>query len=276
MYLGIDGGGTGCRAAVCGADGAVLGRGTGASANIVTDAAGARVSVLAAARAALQEAGAAEGSAVAVLGLAGANLADRAATFAAALPFRRAQVVSDALIAVRGALGAEDGVAAVIGTGSVFALQTSGAVRFLGGWGFQLGDQASGAWMGRRLLERALLAHDGLAPGTPLLGAVVAEAGGPEGLVAFAQTALPPDYARLARRLVEADDPAAEAVLAEAGAHVAASVDALMAGRALPLCFLGGLGAVFAARLAGRYGAAIRPPKGSALDGALALARGLG
>lgn len=281
LYLGIDGGGTGCRAAVAGADGVVLGRGAADSANVFSDPEAACVNVVAAAKAALAAAGARShlGELVAVLGLAGANVRGAVHGFASGLPFARARVVTDALISVRGALGAGDGVTAAIGTGSVFASQRAGAVRFIGGWGFLLGDQASGARLGRDLLEAALLAHDGIAPTTPLLTAVMAEAGGPEGLVAFARSARPADFAGFAPRLIAAvatGDAAALAILGRADADVVAAIDALLGATPAPLCFLGGLGPIFAARLAGRYGALIRPAEGTALDGALALARELG
>lgn len=280
LYLGIDGGGTGCRAVVAGADGVALGHGAAASANVFSDPEGARVNVLAAAEAALADAGrpAPLGALVAALGLAGANVQASAGRLEAALPFARARVVSDALISVRGALGAEDGVAAALGTGSVFASQRAGAVRFIGGWGFLLGDHASGARLGRDLCEAALRAHDGTGPATPLLGAVIAEAGGPEALVAWAKAAAPAEFARFAPRLIAAagaGDGVAGAIMARADGDVAAAVDLLLAPGPAPLCFLGGLGPAFAARLAGRYGDLIRPARGTALDGALALAREL-
>ncbi len=65
------------------------------------------------------------------------------------------------------------------------------------------------------------------------------------------------------------------AILAAAKGHVARAIDRLMAEGPVPVCFLGGLGPAFAGRLAARYGGLIRPPAGSALDGALALARTL-
>ncbi len=274
-YLAIDGGGSTCRAVVAGAQGPGLGFGASGPANIVSDACGARASVSAATAGAFEAAGLAPDPAevVAVLGLAGANVSAAAQAFAAGLPFARVRVVSDALISVRGALGSGDGVAAAIGTGSVFASQRGGTVRFIGGWGLTLGDHASGARMGRDLLEAALLAHDGLAPPSDLLAAIVAEAGGPEGLVSFAQGARPADFARMARRIVDSADPAARAVLARADADIIAAVDLLLGGAPVPVRFLGGLGEVFAARLTARYPALVCPPLGTALDGALALAR---
>ncbi len=273
LFLGVDGGGTGCRAVVAGADGQVLGVGQAGPANIVTDPEGARANILAAAAEALGAYGS-PGEAHAVLGLAGANLPDYRARLVESLPFASARVESDVVIALKGALREDDGVVAAIGTGSVFAVQRAGAVRAIGGWGLVLGDEASGAWLGRALLSAALQAEDGLRPMTELLRAVLQESGGAAALVDFARRAAPPDFAGHAPRLLQAaDDPASVEILAAADDWIVRSVDQLRGGEDLPVTFLGGLGAVFAERLRPRYGAAIRPAKGSALDGALWLAR---
>jgi glucosamine kinase len=280
LYLGVDGGGSGCRAAVADAAGHVLGRGEAAAANIWTDPEGARGNILAAAQAALDAAG--RGSLAelhAVLGLAGANVPAARARLAELLPFARARIESDALVALKGALGDEDGITAALGTGSIFGVQRGGAVRMVGGWGFLLGDQGSGARMGRALCEAALLAHDGLRPTSALLEATIAEAGGPAALVAWGQGARPADFARAAPRILAAaaaGDAGAATVVAEAEAAVAQAIDRLIAdGGPVPICFLGGLGRVFAERLAGRYAGLVRAPRGTGLDGALLLARAL-
>ncbi len=280
LYLGVDGGGTGCRAAVADGSGRILGRGEGAASNIMSDPDGARANILAAAAAALAEADVAAGleDLHAVLGLAGANVAKAAARLMERLPFASTRLESDAVIALKGALGEEDGVMAAIGTGSIFASQRDGVPRMIGGWGFRLGDQGSGARMGRDLLEQALLAHDGLRPRSPLLDAVVVEAGGPEGLVAFASDATPADYARYARRLIEADlegDEGAAFVLGKADTDIGMAIDHLRTDGPVQVCFLGGLGRLFENRLVARYAGQIAVPKGTALDGALAMARGM-
>jgi glucosamine kinase len=84
LYLGIDGGGSGCRAAVCDDAGRVLGRGSAGPANIWTGFERAQANVLAATGAALAEAGAADraGEVRALLGLAGANVSGAAARLA--------------------------------------------------------------------------------------------------------------------------------------------------------------------------------------------------
>ena len=270
LFLGVDGGGTGCRAAVCDAMGRVLGEGRAGPANIASDPGGARKNVLSAARSALP-AGANLSQLHAVMGLAGANVVQSVARFSPGLPFARLRIETDALIAVTGALRGGDGVVAAIGTGSVFASQRAGAVRQIGGWGLVLGDESSGAWIGRSILARCLGARDGFVPLTPLLSALMDERGGPDGIVAFAQSARPADLAAFAPAVVASSDPAAQAVMAAADSHVAAAITLLQGDSPLPVVFLGGLGPVFAQRLAGRW--TIRQSLGSALDGALWLAR---
>ncbi|MDZ4096933.1 MAG: BadF/BadG/BcrA/BcrD ATPase family protein [Paracoccaceae bacterium] len=271
LFLGIDGGGTGCRAAIADASGQVLGRGQAGPANIASDPDTALVNILAATHAALETLRADASQLHAVLGLAGANVPDCAARLAAALPFATVRVKSDALVAVAGALQAADGIVAALGTGSVFAVQRAGNVRQIGGWGFILGDEGSGAWLGRALLAAALRATDGFATITPLLRSVLDLHGGAAGIVAFAQSARPADFATLAPQILASDDPAAEVLCARATRDIAAAIDLLQAGEALPVVFLGGLGADHAGRLQGRW--PVRAPLGTGLDGALWLAR---
>ncbi|TMV93621.1 ATPase [Thioclava sp. BHET1] len=272
LFLGMDGGGSGCRARIVDETGRVIGQAEGGPANIVSDLASAQDNLLACARKALGEAGDLK-DLHAVLGLAGANVGHVAEALHAALPFRSARILSDAVIALRGALGARDGILAALGTGSVFAVQRAGEMRQIGGWGLVLGDEGSGGWIGRALLTRALHAYDGRVEMTPLLRAVLDEARGPEHLVDRMRLAPPSGFATYARRVIEApDDGAARAVLAAADETIAEAIADLQQGAALPVCFTGGLGAVFAHRLEGRLGAPVLPAQGSGLDGAVALA----
>ncbi len=274
FILGVDGGGTGCRAALADASGRIIARGEAGPANIATDPELARRNILIALRQVLGDA-VPDAEVSAVLGLAGANLPERAAWLAERLPFGRVQVVSDARIAVKGALGDDDGIVAALGTGSVFASQRDGQMRIIGGWGFLLGDEGSGAWIGRALLMQTLRAEDGFVPMTPFLRAVLDERGGAAAVVDFGKTAQPSDFAAYAPqvlRAAEAGDPAAQAVLGAATDEVAAAIALLQqAGRALPVVFLGGLGPTFAARTQSLW--QVLPAKGTALDGALWLAR---
>jgi glucosamine kinase len=270
LFLGIDGGGTGCRAAVADASGRIIGTGSAGPANIASDPDGARDNILIAARAAL---GQDDLSALrAGMGLAGANVRSCVDRLVQHLPFARVQVETDGVAAVKGALRDIDGIVAALGTGSVFGVQRKGVVRQIGGWGFVLGDEGSGAWIGRALLARALRAVDGFVPLTPLLAGVVSDHGGADGVVAFSLSAKPVDLAALAPRASGSDDPAARAIMAQAVDDVATAITLLQAGDDLPVVFLGGLGSVYADHLSTRF--RIVPPLGTALDGALHLARG--
>jgi glucosamine kinase len=277
LYLAIDGGGTGCRALIADAAGTVMGTATAGPANIATDATGARANILSAARAALGHAiGVARIEAelpklIAGLGLAGANAAGAAGRLRLALPFARSRIETDVIAAVKGALGTDDGIVAALGTGSVFAVQQGGAIRQIGGWGFVLGDEGSGAFLGRAILSLALRATDGFATMTPFLQALITELGGPAGVVAFAQGRGPAEFAALAPRILASDDPAAQVLLRAALADVAAAIDLLQAKPPMPVVFMGGIGQHYATRLAGRW--PIIPARGTPLDGALILAR---
>jgi glucosamine kinase len=272
LFLGIDGGGTGCRAGLADGSGRLLGQGQAGSANIVSDPVTALRNVLSATEQAMSAAGVVADPAdvVAVLGMAGANVPAYADPFRASLPFGRSRLVSDAVTAARGALGEADGIVAALGTGSVYCRQSGGSYCQIGGWGLILGDEASGAWIGRSILSRALRACDGLVEDTLLLQDLRAELGGPPALVAFARTAVPADFARFAPRVLLSPDAAASAIRDEAARWVVAAVESLQHGDALPVVFLGGLGPQFRTLLAGRWPMA--EAMGSALDGAVRLA----
>ena len=270
LFLGIDGGGTGCRARIVDDAGRTLGEGAAGPANVTTDSHGTCANILTATRQALPQ-GAEITELQAVLGLAGANVRDSVARLLPGLPFARIRVVSDALTATRGALGTADGIVAAIGTGSVFSRQWRGEYRQVGGWGLVLGDEGSGGWIGRAILAHALRAWDGLFPETDLTRDLICEHGGSDGVVAFARDARPTDFARLAPRVAASDDEAARRVMAAAAEEVATWIALLQPERPLPVVLLGGLGEQFARLLAPRW--TIQPAMGTALDGAVALAR---
>ncbi|TNF22890.1 MAG: N-acetylglucosamine kinase [Rhodobacteraceae bacterium] len=278
--IGVDGGGSGCRAALADAAGRVLGQGAAGPANATTDLAQAIGNVQAALKAALREAGVkrgAVGAGVAHVGLAGVLDEATARQIAAALPVGSASVTDDRATSLVGALGARDGVLAAIGTGSTLAAQRGGRVLRIGGWGLNLGDQASGAWLGRAVLEHVLLVHDGLAEATALSDAVLAEFDGdPGAIVGFAARARPSDYAGQAPRIVAmalGGDAAARMLMQRGADYLLRALEVMEFGGADVLCLGGGLGPQYAAFLPEDIRARIRPPEGSALEGALALAK---
>src|SRR5690606_17552468 len=135
----------------------------------------------------------------------GVNVGDYAQRLAGMLPFARSRVVTDALIALEGAVGdGGDGAIAILGTGTAYLLRRDGVERAIGGWGFQVGDQGAGSRIGREVLEEALLAHDGVRPASPLTDAILASFGNdPNAIVEFTLDARPGDFGKFAPTVLD-------------------------------------------------------------------------
>lgn len=278
--IGVDGGGTGCRAAIARFDGAVVATAAGGPANFATNPDQAIENVMSAiSRAASDAALTVEHlqDCAAHVGLAGVLRDEDGAQLAASLPFARIRVSDDRLTSFAGAFGQGDGVLAAIGTGTLVASRHCGVHRYFGGWGLRLSDQASGAWLGRSVLEQCLLAHDGLAVRTDLTQDVLADfSNAPEALVAFARNAEPKDYAAFAPRVVQAaaaQDETGYALMACGAKYLNSCFALVTEAHSAPICLSGGLGVHYAAYIEDRFRARLVAPAGSALDGALSLAR---
>lgn len=279
FVLGIDGGGTSCRAALATADGGVIGRAKSGAANIRTDLTGARSNIVEAARLAFLDAGQDPElipHTAAVLGLAGANVGTYKQQLEAILPFRHSRVETDAEIALEGAVGPGDGAIAVLGTGTAYMARKNGTTRAVGGWGFQVGDQGSGARIGRDLLEQTLLAHDGIRPGSQLTEEMLAVfRNNPQDVVEFTTNAKPGDFGGFAPKVFDhaaKGDAVANWILDKAVGDVEASLNVLDLRDTDPLCLLGGLASLYAPRLPARYRALLTPPRDDALGGAVMMA----
>ncbi|MCJ8052347.1 N-acetylglucosamine kinase [Shinella curvata] len=278
--LGIDGGGTSCRAAVARPDGAILGRGKSGAANILTDPNNAIISITEAAKAAYRDAGLDEAGvngASAFLGLAGTNVGDLTRYVHDRLPFRHTAIDSDGLIALQGAIGDEDGAVAILGTGSIYMGRKDGTVRYIGGWGFTVGDLGGGARLGHALLQEALLAFDGVHPRSPVTNAVIEEfKNDPRGIVEFARLSKPGDFGRFAPLLFDhagQGDAQAIAIVETGATAVNESLDAIMAlAGASRLCLLGGLASLYPQWLSEKHRSILIEAEADALTGAVALA----
>lgn len=280
LFLGIDGGGTGCRARIADASGRVLGEGSAGPANLTIGIERATAAILDAARAALAAAELPEKTLTqlhAGIGLAAANSPQHLASITgSALPFRTMAVRSDAEIACLGAHGG-DGAILILGTGSQGFLMKDGVGRGLGGWGFLLSDTGSGAVLGHRAARRALLGHEGVLPASRFTAAVMARYNGdPATMLEWALKALPRDWGALAPLVfdhADAGDPVAGELVAESVAEVCALLDRLVALGAERIALLGGMVPAYRPRLPQRFDRVIVEPRGDALDGALRLAR---
>ena len=280
LLIGVDGGGTGCRAAIGTAQAGVLGRAEGGRANAATDFDLALKNVLKTVEAAADNAGITRADlrhAVAHAGLAGIHDQSEGRRFAAALPYSNVVVSDDRATAVTGALGGRDGYLLSIGTGTIAATSQSGAFKYVSGWGFQISDQASGAWLGRATLEQVLLCHDGLADHTPLTQEVFARFDNtPEALVAFSMCAKPGDFATFAPAILKAarsNDPFARNLIAKGADFLSRCLVQLGFEAGNALCLSGGIGPHYAEFLSEDIMSGHRALAGSALDGAFQLAQ---
>ena len=271
-HAAVDGGGTGCRLALV-----LAGRrfeATGGPANVSVDLPGALANIRAALRDLAGQAGLRVDDLAALpwhVALAGVLSDHHRAQVRAGFPGWRMGVSDDRLSTVSGALGGGDGAVISTGTGSFLAAQQNGAVRYVGGWGVVLGDEASGAWLGRAALAAALRAFDGLEPEGALSRAVMARFGDANAVVAFAMSARSSELAEHAGLVFEtAGDPAARAILDAGAAYLRRALATLGWAPGQRLCWLGGLAASWQAQMPDL---AVTPPLGTALDGALALAR---
>jgi N-acetylglucosamine kinase-like BadF-type ATPase len=81
----------------------------------------------------------------------------------------RILVVNDALIALQAGVGDAPGIVVVSGTGSIaYGRNDRGEAARAGGWGYVLGDEGSGYWIGRLALRAVVRHADGRGPATSL------------------------------------------------------------------------------------------------------------
>ncbi len=281
LFLGIDGGGTQCRARVTDAAGRLLGQGRAGPSNTRLGIERTFREILKATAGALAEAGlgdSALGRLHAGAGLAGLTMeCDRSEAEAHPHPFASLTLSSDAYAACLGAFEGEDGGIMVLGTGSCGCAILSGEVVTVGGWGFELANQGSGAHAGLDAIRSALLAHEGVIPATPLADRILERFGGSsEEASLWAETAEPADYGSFAGLVVDlADqgDPLACDVMRRSGAEASKLIRALRRRGAERIALVGGFSGPLRPWLDEAVQAWLVEPRGDAVDGALILAR---
>ncbi len=280
IITGFDGGGTGCRAAVGTKNQGVLGIAEGGPANSATNPDLALKNIVTTIDAAAQAAGidpvCVKGG-TAHLGLAGIMTPADSVRVQTALPYATCTVTDDRLTAVTGALGDNDGFLVSAGTGTFLAVKRETSVRYVGGWGFGLGDQGAGAWLGRNALERVLLCHDGLAQHSDLTRQLLKRFDNDPYVISAKSTfAEPKMYGALAPDIVDAakaGDPHGTAILNEGASYLANGLLGLGFKVGDKLCLTGGLGPHYAHFLPQDILTNRVMPEGTGLDGAFLLAR---
>lgn len=212
ILLGADAGGSHSTVVIGTAELRVLGRADGPGAAMRPGGAPASAAVLAeTARRAAAVAGIALPAARAVVGAAGAGRAPEQAELEAALLAvglaARVRVLADGEVALTTAFARGPGILVNAGTGSIaYARDPAGRLHRAGGYGWQLGDEGGGYWLGRRALDAAARAHDGRGEGSTLLARLLGALGLQhfDDLIRWAATATPPQIAALAPHVLNA------------------------------------------------------------------------
>jgi N-acetylglucosamine kinase-like BadF-type ATPase len=163
-------------------------------------------------------------------------------------------VVNDALVALVAGAGDDPGVVVVAGTGSIaYGRNAAGQAARAGGWGYLLGDEGGGFWIGRSALSAVVRQSDGRGPAT-LLTAMVLDhmrLASPTELIheiyyRDVQRHAIAGLAGVVQRAADAGDAVAAQILKRAGNELAAAAASVitrlgMRGEAFPTVLAGGV-----------------------------------
>ncbi|MBT1443499.1 ATPase [Shewanella sp. JM162201] len=250
LYLGVDGGGSKCRATLYNHKLEVLGTGVAGRANPLFGLEQTFESIMASTELALGQAGLTLAdckSLVVGMGLAGVNVPRLLADVEAwQHPFKAMYVTSDLHTACIGAHRGADGAVIITGTGSCGYVHVGDESLCLGGHGFALGDKGSGAWIGLKAAEHALLHLDGFAEPTLLTERLLKQLGVTDalGIVENLAGHSSSAYAKLAREVLAAadeGDKVAVAILREGGQYISAMARKLFTLNPSRFSMIGGL-----------------------------------
>ncbi|GIV16258.1 MAG: N-acetylglucosamine kinase [Armatimonadota bacterium] len=231
-------------------------------------------------------------------GAAGYTLPDRRALLEhllqQMLPSARVLVLADYAIALEGATGGNPGVLVIAGTGSIACgRDREGKLMRAGGWGYLLGDEGSGFWIGREAVRAVLAANEGWGEQTRLYKMLSDTLGSDncgDWLSALYRTQNPQSLlAQLAPLVTEAavqGDAPAQGILYQAAEHLAQLVVQLAQHLQLPadfpVCIVGGVWQSQAVLQRFRqhlseqlpdWQGEVKPPMYSPVEGALLIAQ---
>lgn len=162
------------------------------------------------------------------------------------------QIVSDIELAYRANFSEGNGILLYAGTGSVsFAIDEEGQTHQIGGWGYLLGDEGAGYWIGRESIRHALSVIESNAGRTPdSLATLVLKAMNASDWNSVKSFVYSQERAKIAalsaivNTAAEKNDADAILILTKAAAHLAELVnrmDKQLVRKALPVTFTGGI-----------------------------------
>ena len=280
-FLGIDAGGTSTKARLTDAAGLVIGEGVSGPGNVRMGIPAAFTSISEAYNQAIQQAGLAPkdiGKIRAGLGVAGLSRTGAIAQLQSQpFPFHSVKITHDADIANIGAHSGRDGGIAIIGTGSIGIAKVGGKKIRVGGYGFPISDEGSGAYIGLQSIRITLRASDGRLEHSGLTRKVLERFDGDtQAIVAWMDSATATEYAVMAPDVVnaaEAGDYHGRLITSQAAWHIEIMVRGLFGLDVPRVALLGGLAPRIEPWMSPDIRLKLSAQEGDALDGALWLAR---
>ncbi|WP_153914119.1 N-acetylglucosamine kinase [Shewanella sp. TC10] len=250
LFIGIDGGGSKCRATIFCPQRGVLGTGVAGRANPLHGLEQTFESILASTQLAITDAKLnAEDvqTLVAGLGLAGVNV-PRLFELVSQWqhPFAKMYLTTDLHAACIGAHEGNDGAVIITGTGSCGYAHVGSQSLLIGGHGFALGDKGSGAWLGQQAAEHVLLSLDGFAEHTGLTQPILDHFNVTDamGIVENLAGQSSSTYAKLARIVLEQaelGDAVAVSIVKQGAEYISAMARKLFAIQPTRFSMIGGL-----------------------------------
>lgn len=279
-YVGIDGGGTSCRARIRSEGGKLIGEAKSGSANILLGVDVAMSSILDAITQAAKQGNLNEShfSSMHVgLALAGAEQKSAWQKFMTlSHPFASMVLNTDAYGACIGAHNADSGAIMIAGTGSCGIYLSNGEQHVVGGREFPISDQGGGAVMGLYLIQQVLLAEDGVIEKTPLAHHVMAHFNHDvDQIVEWSKSALPRDYGQFSPAIfqyAQQGDALGIKMLKQTAADIEMFLVALNRKGATRICLMGSIAERIKAWLSPPVQAWIVEPQFDAIEGALMFA----
>ncbi|MBD1575299.1 N-acetylglucosamine kinase [Vibrio sp. S11_S32] len=278
--VGIDGGGTSCRARLTDPQGNILGEGKSGSANILLGVEVAMASIIHAVRKAAKQACLSEADFNSMhLGLALAA-AEQRKTWQGFMqldhPFASIVLNTDAYGACLGAHNGQDGAIMIAGTGSCGLLIKQGQQHVVGGREFPISDQGSGAIMGLHLIQYTLLAQDGIKPHSDITQIVMQHFNQDvDAIVEWSKRARPCDYGQFSPQIFQCaanGDEVANNLLQQTAADIDMYLEALHQRGASKIALMGGIGVRIGPWLKPQSQQWLVKPQKDAIDGGLMMA----
>jgi glucosamine kinase len=165
----------------------------------------------------------------------------------------------------------------IVGTGSFGLARVAGGEARVGGYGFPISDEGSGAELGLQAIRLALRAFDGRVDRTALLGDVLARFDDdPAAAVAWMDAATATDYATFAplvMRHADNGDPAGRRIVQGAAEQVDGLCRALFDRGAPRIALIGGLSSAIEPWLAPDVRRKLKPVDADAVAGAIWMAK---